>query len=198
MSLRGSNGRHNVHRMSTYVLVGFMAFIFGLQAQAGEFTPTGANSSKFSWNANRKLSWSDFKGPVSTTHSEESAAATCCSIGFRLGNNEAGAPEVFVYNTFYTDRSWVKEDARIESILTHEQGHFDLCELYTRILRQRLNSIDLTGANVKQELMTIYSAVNDAYEARQQAYEHETAHGTIIAEQQRWDMTIGQELSTII
>lgn len=198
MSLRGTNVTHIVHKVSTYVLVIFMAFIFGLRAQAREFTPTGTNSSKFSWDANRKLSWSDFKGPVSTVHSEESAAATCCSIGFRLGNNEVGTPEVFVYNTFYTDRSWVKEDARIESILTHEQGHFDLCELYTRILRQRLNSIDLTGANVKQELMAIYSAVNDEYEARQQAYEHETEHGTIIAEQQRWDMAIGGELSTIM
>jgi hypothetical protein len=190
--------RRFAHEVTAHVFIGFVAFIFSYQAKAKEFTPNGTSTNKLSWNANRKLSWADFKGPVSIAHGEEAAAATCCSIGFRLGTNESGAPEVFVYNTFYIDRSWVKEDARIASILTHEQGHFDLCELYTRILRQRLNSVDLRAANVKQMLMTIYSAVNDEYEARQQAYEQETAHGTIIPEQQRWDMAISAQLSLII
>lgn len=197
MRLAGSNMWHIVRKISTRFFVALLAGVLSLQVNAKEFTPNDASANRFSWNANRKLSWADFKGPVSTAHSEESAAATCCSIGFRLGNNEAGVPQVFVYNTFYIDRSWVKEDARIESILTHEQGHFDLCELYTRILRSRLNAADLHSPTVKQDLLDIYTAVNNEYEARQQAYEHETAHGTIIPEQQRWDMAISEELARL-
>lgn len=148
---------------------------------------------QFQWREHTKLSWSDFQGPV-TAVERESAAATCCSIGFRTNMLSDGRTEVEVYNTFYANKSWVKEDARIQSILDHEQGHFDLCEVYTRKLKQRIAKVDMNAAGVKQELMRIYSAVSSEYEARQQAYELETTHGTIIAEQKRWQQMIANEL----
>jgi len=42
--------------------------------------------------------------------------------------------------------------------------------------------------------MKIYAAVSDEYETCQQAYERETAHGTNIAEQQKWQVQISNEL----
>ncbi|GAA4464458.1 hypothetical protein GCM10023093_14840 [Nemorincola caseinilytica] len=151
-------------------------------------------SDRFSWSEHRKLSWEDFKGP-SDGGSHESAAATCCSIGFKIDNTGTGDRKVTVYNTFYIDRSWVKEDARIGSILAHEQGHFDLCELYTRKLRERTAAIDVNAKDLKQQLMDIYAAVNDEYEARQQAYEYETTHGTDLPAQNRWERMIQRELT---
>lgn len=149
---------------------------------------------QFQWHEHGKLSWDDFKGPVTTTH-EESAAATCCAIGFKtLVPAGAAKPEVVVYNTFYVNKSWVRPDAQIQSILDHEQGHFDLCELYTRVLRDRMAGIDLLKPGVKQQLMQIYADVSREYEERQQAYEEETAHGTIIGEQKRWQGLIAAEL----
>jgi len=183
-----------VRKKSKYLLLGFLLSFVGYHAQSKDRVPVGSRSGdRFSWNEHRKISWSDFKGPVSSV-SDESAAATCCSIGFTLGNNETGHPEVTVYNTFYINKSWVKEDAKIESILEHEQGHFDLCELYTRKLRSQIETVDLSSQNVKQELMKIYAAVSDEYETCQQAYERETAHGTNIAEQQKWQVQISNEL----
>lgn len=187
---------HYVHNKGKGLFVGFLACMFSIHARAEEDTVTvKANTSdRFSWNDHRKLSWSDFKGAVSA-QSDESAAATCCSIAFKVNSDTTGEPKVSVYNTFYINRSWVKEDARIGSILNHEQGHFDLCELYTRKLRERAEAVDMHSPGLKQELLNVYATVSSEYETRQQAYEQETAHGTNIAEQHRWEEMIAQELN---
>ena len=139
----------------------------------------------FHWNDHNKLSWDDFRGPVHTSD-QESAAATHCGIGFKVVNNAASEPSIVVFNTFYPGKSWVRDDARMPSILVHEQGHFDLCEVYTRKLRERMNGIDLHAANVRTVLMDIYAAVSREYEAAQQSYEQETIHGTNFAAQSKW------------
>lgn len=195
MAKKNKTGRGR--RRTRFLFIGFLTCFSGLQAKGKDPIPNEQHArNSFSWMEHRTLSWNDFKGNVDT-QSNESAAATCCSIGFRVENNAAGHPEVSVYNNFYIDRSWVKDDARIESILAHEQGHFDLCELYTRKLRSSLNTIDLNSPDVKQELMKIYAAVSDEYEARQQAYEQETAHGTVIPEQKKWQNMISSELGQL-
>jgi uncharacterized protein DUF922 len=151
-------------------------------------------SSEFQWNEHRKLSWEDFRGDVKAA-SDESAAATHCGIGFKTGGmNTEGKPEIVVYNTFYVNKSWVRPDAKINSILDHEQGHFDLCEIYTRKLRERMNGFDFNTANLKQQLLSIYAEVSSEYESRQQAYEQETVHGTNTNQQKKWQKMITLEL----
>ena len=108
-----------------------------------------------------------------------------------------------MYNLFYTAQSWVKPDAKLPGILEHEQGHFDLCEIYTRKLRERLSKFDLptsrpalNEADFKLALINIYNEVSGEYEARQDAYEQETLHGTNISAQKRWQEMIACELGT--
>jgi hypothetical protein len=166
-------------------------------------TPSSSNSatssnsaspSEFQWNEHRKLSWDDFRGAVNAA-SEESAAATHCGIGFRTAANSTdGKPEIIVYNTFYVNKSWVKPDAKISTILDHEQGHFDLCEIYTRKLKARMNNFDFNTGDLKQQLLSIYTEVSNEYETRQQAYEQETVHGTNTAQQKKWQNMIIREL----
>jgi uncharacterized protein DUF922 len=161
-----------------------------------EKTTTGISVpvDQFQWNEHNKLSWSDFRGEVKAAN-DESAAATHCGIGFRTGVNVPGKkPEVTVYNTFYANKSWVRKDAKISSILTHEQGHFDLCEIYTRKLRNRMTNFDFNVSDVKQALLAIYSEISSEYESRQQAYERETTHGTNLEQQKRWSDAIAGEL----
>ena len=150
---------------------------------------------EFQWKDHNKLSWEDFRGPVNAA-SDESAAATHCGIGFRVNNaGVSGKPEVVVYNSFYINKSWVRPDAKIATILDHEQGHFDLCEIYTRRLRALLAEYRFDGKDAKPALMNIFTAINDEYESRQQAYESETGHGTNLAQQKKWQGIIGRELN---
>lgn len=181
-------------RNCVYALIGLFVWMPSLSVSARDNVNTSNVAMKFQWREHAKLSWDDFKGVVNTTH-DESAAATCCSIGFKTNlPANGGKPEIEVYNTFYADKSWVKSDARIQSILDHEQGHFDLCEIYTRKLKNRLDHFDLRALGVKELLMREYAELSKEYEIRQQAYELETIHGTNLAEQKRWQDMIAREL----
>ncbi len=187
----------NVGKSSAAALLVFFACYFSFSAAGkDDSSPVNTNSAKdnFQWMEHARLSWDDFKGAVNAAH-DESAAATYCAIGFKTN---AAAPdgkqEIIVYNTFYVNKSWVRTDAHIASILDHEQGHFDLCEIYTRQLRNRVHDIDPGAPGVKETLMHIYAEVSSEYEARQQAYEQETIHGTDIANQKKWQQMIADEL----
>lgn len=176
--------------------------VFGKDGKEGKDSksadPTPDNVSeviKFQWSDHSKLSWDDFRGPVNA-ETDESAAATHCSIGFVTNNAGPGNKfTITVYNTFYTNKSWVRPDAKLPGILEHEQGHFDLCEIYTRKLRNRMANFDYTVKDIKQALMAIYSEISQEYENRQQAYEQETTHGVNIPQQKKWSNAIAGELA---
>ena len=164
---------------------------------AGKDTLKADYQDQFQWAEHSKLSWDDFKGAVNAAN-DASAAATYCGIGIKTNNcTREGKPEIVIYNTFYTKKSWVREDARIASILEHEQGHFDLCEIYTRKLRQRVCNLDLNMPNAKQALIDLYTEVSNEYENRQRAYEQETVHGTDIMQQKKWLEMISNELYNV-
>lgn len=148
------------------------------------------------WNKSRRLSWNDFRGAIPADAGDITAAATYCGIGFETNVvSDNAKPKIFVYNTFYPSQSWVRPDEKNESVLIHEQGHFDLCELYTRKLRQKLDAVNINAHNMKNILQRVYNEVNAEYENRQEAYEEETQHGVDDAQEQKWTSVISKELS---
>jgi len=164
-------------------------------AHSGANNRAAAPDASFSWSADRKLCWQDFKGTAPANQMEHVAAITACGMGYFTNSVMAHErPVVTVYNSFYLQDSWVRHDDADDRVLNHEQGHFDLCEVYTRILRREIANANITGANMKRELERIYTSVNREYEARQQAYEAETGHGTIAAAQQQWNVWITGQL----
>jgi len=156
------------------------------------------NQTQFHWNEKQKLTWEDFKGAIPANTDDNAAAATYCSIGFEIDKKASdNKPEITVYNNFYINQSWVRADAKISDILAHEQGHFDLCELYTRKLKSRIDTAiaETDAAYVQESLRRIYNEVSAEYESRQVCYERETIHGTDIENQKKWTETIAGELS---
>jgi hypothetical protein len=151
---------------------------------------------EFGWEKGRKLSWDDFRGPVPRAASDITAAATFCGIGFETNavNPKNNNLKIHVYNTFYTNNSWARPEDKDSFILAHEQGHFDLCELYTRKLRERLNSVNVNSSNLRAALGTVYDEVQREYNNRQEQYEDETEHGVVLAEQERWQNKLQREL----
>ena len=188
-----------------FVLVGSLAGIYANSCPARDIKKEVKNNQalpvvleQFQWFEHSRLSWEDFQGPVTSGTEEVAAAATHCGIGIKTNNIVPGNKlELVVYNTFYTRKSWVRNDAKIQSILEHEQGHFDMCELYTRKLRERLSKYDFTTADLNKAVMAIYTEINSEYESRQQAYEQETIHGTDIEKQKYWQMMIADELTKV-
>ncbi len=152
---------------------------------------------EFAWDKNRKLTWDDFRGPIREDMGDQVAAATFCGIGFETNaiDNKANKVQVLVYNTFMTNQSWVRNEVKNKDILGHEQCHFDICELYTRKMREKMQHIDVPASQIKNVLNHIYDEVSSEYEARQEQYEQETEHGLIDGTQQRWTAEIARELN---
>ena len=126
------------------------------------------------------------------------AAETSCGIGFETNVITRGVPVEFrVYNTFSTERSWVRPEARTNEVLEHEQGHFDLCELYTRKLRERFDEVEgINVDNLKRITRSVWHEVHGEYRERQEQYERETEHGLNRAGQEAWTVWLEKELST--
>lgn len=149
-----------------------------------------------SWNAARPLSWDDFQGPVREGAPPRFAAETNCGISISTNRVHAAEPvQVSVANHFDKRSSWVRPEQRKDDVLRHEQGHWDICELYTRIMRERFEAAHITGTNLKTEVQRIYNEVTQEYLRRQQQYEEETQHGTVASEQARWDSQIAADLT---
>lgn len=100
-------------------------------------------------------------------------------------------------NRFDYAGSWMlKSETHNEGLLKHEQGHFDLNEIYTRKMFQQCKSFKFTG-NFRNEIYTIMQAENNELKQVQQIYEKETAHGTNESGQSDWNDKIATELASI-
>lgn len=157
-----------------------------------------AYEQQFSWSADRKLEWTDFKGDVPITAASRTAAVTKCGIAIETSTTTSSLPgRVYVHNAFDTRGSWVRPEQRHADVLQHEQGHFDLCELYTRIMRQRFSKSMLRVDNLQAVVRDIYGRTMREYTDRQQQYEQETKHGIDAEAQLKWGNKIGEELAEI-
>jgi hypothetical protein len=151
------------------------------------------------WTANRKLTWEDFKGTPKTVSNVNTAAQTYCGFGFQTNRvtmfNKA---KIFTLNSFTTNLSWVRPDQKHRAdLLEHEQGHFDLCEVYTRKLRKKLEEKQLTAFNLNTDANVIFKEIYASYLERQEEYEKETGYGLDRKKQIEWTITIGKELNEL-
>lgn len=151
---------------------------------------------EFSWTSSHRLTWEDFRGSIPSGRGSV-AAETSCGIGFETNVISHGVPAHFrVYNTFSMQRSWVRPDAMTREVLEHEQGHFDLCELYTRKLRARFNAAEgITPENLKRITHSVWAEVHGEYAEQQEQYEEETAHGLNRDRQIAWTERLEKELA---
>jgi hypothetical protein len=157
--------------------------------------------SEFSWSKERRLTWDDFRGPIRRDMGEMVAAATFCGFGFETNTISKNNPKlkIFVSNTFLTNKSWGRPADMTPEVLVHEQGHFDLCEVYTRMLRRDMNNAvaSINVSNLEATLNNIYDRIQKEYAVEQERYEHETEHGLVADAQQNWVNHIDRELTKL-
>lgn len=151
------------------------------------------------WTANRKLTWEDFKGSPKIISNSNTAAQTYCGFGFQTNYvTILTKAKIFTKNTFTCNLSWVRPDQKDKAdLLEHEQGHFDLCEVYTRQLRKKLEEKKLTVLNLNTDANIIFKDVYVLYLDRQELYEKETNHGLNRQKQIEWTATMSAELNDL-
>ena len=151
------------------------------------------------WSAARKLSWGDFKMRLPETRSGD--AHTEVNITWRYNTY---CPDNALWFTvtalFLTEKSWVAPSQESETLLRHEQLHFDLAEIYARALRQRLNSFKVDcepTAATDTQIDQIGNKYVDALNAAHRRYDLETQHGLNGTRQGEWEQKVRAFLSTI-
>jgi hypothetical protein len=150
----------------------------------------------FRWTPSRKLRWEDFHGPERIGAVRQIAAESVCGISVETSLAPVTArARIYVFNTFDKEQSWTRPDKQSGAVLRHEQGHWDLCEIYTRRMQARFDAQTISGNRLDEMVTKIYDQVSRDYEQRQRTYEMETGHGTDPAGQQRWELLIARELS---
>lgn len=138
------------------------------------------------WEPALRLSWSDFKGNV--PEGTSAAATTASGISYNFSTFYEGEElkiDFKVQSFFYPSKSWYKPEVCTDVTLLHEQLHFDITELYTRKLRERLAVASYTK-NVKEEVRKIYKVTLRQLNDFQNKYDSETNYSRNLPVQERW------------
>ena len=151
------------------------------------------------WTNSRKLIQEDFEGPKPDSSNASAGAA----IRLRLNYVIKGMSTSFDVRCLLVKKeSWfVYSDTRsliVSLILSHEQGHFDIGEIFARKLRKDLSeAVKKTPVISPRRIDSIYHIHAKALDDMQRLYDAETDHSLIIDEQERWNLQIRQMLDNL-
>jgi transcriptional/translational regulatory protein YebC/TACO1 len=145
------------------------------------------------------LTWEDFKGKPNKSSRYQANANSGFSYSWGFGIKD-GEPD-FNYEVkswFYPKDSWVKVNSKSESLLAHEQLHFDISELYARKMREFLAGFHPQSIQeAKTELKKAHTKIERERIKLQNLYDIETKHGNLNSQQLKWQKRIAEELSKL-
>lgn len=146
----------------------------------------------------RKLIWNDFSG----TPSQNSAFAAITRSGFGMHWSDDFDGYTTVINLtvpvyFIKSKSWVKQHARKEYELAHEQLHFDITMLVAQRFITSLQQMDL-DRNYANTIQQEYRKFYNQLKVMQSNYDSETNHGLIKSKQKEWREWIEGELENLL
>jgi hypothetical protein len=168
------------------------------------------------WNAERRLTWEDFRGPVNPGAAVNTAATTATSLGWTYsyelersrGRCTYRITDIATEALFDPNASWVKPAHATAIVLEHEQGHFDLTQIHKMELDRAASDIEgkRTGcgdpdatlaeveAKVAEEVGPVRERIWQKLQSVQDQYDRETGHGTRVDAQREWTARIQQAL----
>jgi hypothetical protein len=144
------------------------------------------------WTASRKLSWDDFKAPPDPASTN--AALTSSSINVEFGYDDEEL-QYTIKCRFDKNKSWVR--IRNNTILLHEQGHFDIAELHARKLNQALKTYQFNAKTVSDDVNRIYDSVMSLHHTAQNGYDKETDFSRNKEKQEIWLKKIATDLQLL-
>lgn len=172
--------------------------------------PCFASAAEIVWSAGRPLNWRDFEAPVARGAAPDNVAVTTSSLRWTYEYELDGSASACTYRildvrstaVFDGARSWVRPDHRMAHVLAHEQGHFDITQVFKLVFdAAAANGVGATGSckgknaprasasvedAVERTIGALYQDVWRAHTSAQRAYDAETGHGTRRRAQQRW------------
>jgi hypothetical protein len=148
----------------------------------------------FLWQEGKLLTWDDFLGKPEKRFA---VASTHYDI-FKNVTNQDKKAIVSIQAVFFRNSSWKKVSWISDEVLTHEQKHFDIVELYCRKLRQMVAQAKYKDYNdLVAKVDAFYDKIDDEMDKYQDLYDEET-DGSMNGDKQReWNKKINHELEIL-
>ena len=90
--------------------------------------------------------------------------------------------------------SWSRPKERTESLLLHEQTHFDIAIISAKSYLKKLNETIFTRSNVDSLLNHIHDQSMKEYRDLQKRYDEQTRNGKDKQKQQQWNSWVAMKL----
>ena len=133
------------------------------------------------WAPSQQLTWSDYKASPNPNSDAAASTTTYLGIEFNIDQNNLTYK---IQCSFSKTKSWGR--SKTDFILKHEQGHFDIAEIFARKLNKKMNEYKFTKNTYKTDLKNIYQAITKEKEEFQDQYDNETDHSRKKDEQLIW------------
>lgn len=166
--------------MKKFLLIIYLLPVFAFSQEEGDV---------IKWQDSKRLTWNDFKATPVKMGSTAAMTTTHLGFSYSMVNGK------ITYNItcwFEKERSWglIKNDW----ILKHEQGHFDIAEIFARKLNKEISQYQFNKTTFQKDLDNIYKSVMDGKDKFQQKYDDETDYSRNKTKQEDWLKKIETEL----
>ena len=133
------------------------------------------------WANVRPLTWDDFLCEPKRNSDAVALTSTALGISYNVSSNQLNYE---ITCSFSKVKSWGL--LKTPYILAHEQGHFDITEIYARKLHKELLDYKFNRKTFRQDVNVIYDRVVKEKENLQFAYDGLTDHSRNKTVQKEW------------
>jgi len=142
------------------------------------------------WTEQVSLKCSDFMAIPDARNPNPALTTYKMSISYHV-NQDSISIEVKCY--FKKLKSWMKDSCKA-SLLKHEQGHFNIAEIYTRKLRKMISEHKFDLASLRRDLEYLNKNVSNDCGREHQLYDKETNNSLNVIGQRQWEKQIADDL----
>lgn len=159
---------------------GFLILSFFLCSPPALLSQT-RNEELLDWDAGRRLTWADYKAKPDPGSDAAASTASVLAVSYTISSTG------FTYRIecrFSKTRSWGLH--KTDYILSHEQGHFDIAEIFARKLHKKLSEYQFNKRTYQKDLDKIYEEIVQGKDKMQNDYDRETNHSINKDKQAEW------------
>lgn len=179
--------RLSILRIISYLLI---FFFFHLKTKAQE----NSDTNQIAWSKDYKLKWNDFKGSPDINTSASASTGTLISYILIPISDSTCKAKIFSY--FLKNSSWTFTKTN-KLLLKHEQGHFDIAELFARTFRSKVEGKIFSFRTASLDVATYLVKILEEKDRYDELYDKETEHSINEERQSYWSKKILLEILSL-
>lgn len=142
------------------------------------------------WTEGYRISIEDYKGRITDTLNYVNTNCGIYCIPQVIGDSAS----ITIIAYMDKNKSWIRKKYADSLALAHEQGHFDLTEIYARKFKKRVMSLRMNKRNFTKNIKLIYDTTWEDLQKQHAAYDKATQGGSVEFAQRTWQNYIKENL----